>query len=240
MAATSEKSYPLIEVLATAIAVDDAQGFVSNTAQDLISFDTGNKVVSNKSKVKAVLEGTDTSVILTDDHMNRAVALKEFFDSITVEKKLSGANNGFDTVIGKLLDSDTVAEFGLSVCASLPNGMRIQHMRDRNEQRLSALATTSEYIGKEGVRMRMNIEILDIKYVKKLNKYILTGTVADTHIIRATWAGSTRHSALTAPDISQLVAGHSWEIDATIAYHGTTDDTKETILSHIKFNRKIG
>lgn len=235
---TKNVVFNIEDVLSAAIAVDDTQGFISGKDESASwNADTNNPIKSNKTLVKEVLTDESCQIKVTDEHYARARELREFFSNLSIEKKMMGNLQGFDLVVGKIVDADSCDLFAVSVCASMPHSYRMQQLRDKISSRLQSLERQSEYIGEPGRRERMEVEVLDVKYIRHYRAYLLTGIVNGKNVVKSTW-----RSSRALPTISTIVSNEVWEIDATIVSHVSDDKVfngKTSVLTAINFNKKV-
>lgn len=226
------KKYALLDVMATAIAVDRAQGFVKS-GYGYYDFEREVEVLDNKTACQRVLNNfPEISIEVTDADRQEAQELKEYFDGLTVMKKLTGKVNGFEDQVGKILNSNEVDGYGVSILASLPNSLRIQKQRDELDEWFDERRNVSEYIGQVGKRGRFDVYVRDVKFIAKYGIHLVTGSVDDVNLIKFFWSKD--------PDISDMISGKTMSITGFVKEQSISkfSNCKETVINRVKIQEK--
>jgi hypothetical protein len=230
----ARKSYEIMEVLATSIAVDEAQGFIKS-GHGYYDYENKCNVFDNKTAIRYIIndvkEAEDIDVTVTSKHMEKAEELKTYFDSVIVMKKLTGNFNGFEDTVGNILNKKEVDNYGISVLASLPNSMRIQKQRDDMDDFYEDMRQSSEYVGKVGSRGAFSLFIKDVKYIAKYGIHLVTAVESDQNLIKFFWSKD--------PDISDLIVGKSMRVTGFVKEQSISkfSNCKETVLNRVKIEK---
>lgn len=232
MSNQSTINHTIISVLATAITVDRFQGFVSAKSNHF-SHELNRNVESNKDVILKVLSADCPDIYAelkpSDFDLESAAELKQFFEELNVMKKITGSEHGFDNSIAQVISSETdVSMFGVSVCASLPNSYRIQHMRDELDTVITQLVTKSTYVGEIGRREKFVARVLDAKRINKIKTIVVLAVTSDAQLLKFT-------ISTHGPNLSELINGKTIEFTANVESHsvGKYTKCKETLIKHV-------
>lgn len=223
----------LMTVLELALAVDEAQGFIKS-GYGYYDFQNEKEILDNKTAIIRILSNHPGApdITVTDEHRTAAQELKEYFDSLTVMKKITGKINGFEDQVGKILNVEEVDNYGLAVLASLPNSLRIQKQRDELEEWFDEKRHNSEYVGHVGKRGKFSVYIKDVKFIAKYGIHLVTGIVDDKNLIKFFWNKD--------PDISSMITGRTLSITAFVKEQSVSkfSNCKETVVNRVKIEEK--
>lgn len=247
MTQSTKYQFHVNDALAAAIAVDEFQGFINSNSDSIWVRESDTMLHPNKVVVQDLLTSNAsspyTNLTVTSAHYDQAKTIKSLYEELLIEKKVTGSIIGFDAVVARLIKSDYTDEFGISVISSLPNGVRVQKVRDHVSSLIFRLRNDSEFIGVEKRRERLLVDIVDVKPIKNIRMIMVLGVVDGKHIVKLWWPLIPQNifNYGTQPDISSVFVGKTWEVDATVASHTYDDKTACNIteLSHVKFNFSV-
>ncbi len=237
-------TYNLDIVMQYAVAVTDYQGFISSGNgwydHETESRHHDNKTVigfmldGNKAKdqhAKACLELIENNFTSIND---RAKEIIEHFQQSLTFKKLSSTLNGFEERVASFIMNDKVDRFGVSVIASLPKSYGVDQKREEFSDLMAKYKRTSEYVGKISSRVSLDLNVIDIKYLRNFGNFIVTTVYDDKHIVKFFWNKD--------PDLTKVMDGKVISINARIKGHEISKYTncKETMLNYMKIEEIKG
>jgi hypothetical protein len=184
---THEK-YPIMDVIAVAVAVDNAQGFVKSGRGRKNA--TGQPVYDNRTVSlhtlrymhrKSINPESLVSVIMpTDADREQAQEIFDHFAEIIVMAKLSdtltsrtrdGRKNEFTLTLSEIFAAkmaDTSKE--LAMVVSLPNSRRVSEKRAIMSEFYGANRANG-YVGTLKARVKLSGRVMDVKYVPQRGRY---------------------------------------------------------------------
>lgn len=228
-----KKKFDIMEVLTLAIAIDDAQGFIKS-GYGYYDHLNETEVLDNKSAISRILNNYPEAPVIevTDEHRTRAQELKDYFDGVIVMKKLTGSVNGFEDSVGKIINGDTVDNYGVSVLASLPNSLRIQKQREDMDEFYDEKRPLSEYVGTPGKRSQFNLFIKDVKYIAKYNIHLVSCVEGENNLVKFFWNKD--------PDISDMIVGKIMTVTGFVKEQSISkfSKCKETVINRVKIQEK--
>ena len=232
----SSKTFPIIDAMAVSIVVDRKQGFIKS-GYGYYDYDNCVNVLDNKTLVNNVLNSypeADAKIDVSESDRTEAEELIAYFSDVIVEKKMLGTISGFEDTVGKIINSNTVDAYGISILASLPNSLRVQQKRDSMEDFYANHRGMSEYVGKTGDRVGMTVDVVDVKYISKYNIHLVTSTDSNDNIISFFWNKD--------PDIANLIEGKQVNIVGTIRKQEISkfSGCKETVVNRVKITNNSG
>lgn len=228
-----KKTYDIMDVLALAIAIDEAQGFIKS-GYGYYNHQTDVEVLDNKNAIQRILgdHPGKPEIEVTDEHRKQASELKDYFDSVIVMKKLTGEVNGFEDTVGKIINGNTVDNYGISVLASLPNSLRIQKQRDDMEEFYEQKRPLSKFVGQTGRRSQFVLFVKDVKYIAKYNIHLVTCVEGENNLVKFFWNKD--------PDISDLIVGKTMTVTGFVKEQSISKFSKcnETVINRVKIQEK--
>lgn len=228
-----KKKFDIMEVLTLAIAIDDAQGFIKS-GYGYYDHENEKEVLDNKNAISRILNNYPEAPVIevTDEHRTRAQELKDYFDGVIVMKKLTGSVNGFEDSVGKIINGDTVDNYGVSVLASLPNSLRIQKQREEMDEFYDEKRPLSEYVGMPGKRSQFKLFIKDVKYIAKYNIHLVSCVEGENNLVKFFWNKD--------PDISDMIVGKTMTVTGFVKEQSVSkfSKCKETVINRVKIQEK--
>lgn len=228
----AKKTYAKLDVVATAIAVDEAQGFIKS-GYGYYDFDKELNVLDNKTACIQLLNNDPhaPTIEVTEAHREEATELVDYFDSLIVMKKVTGSVTGFEDTVGKILNNDKIDNYGLSVIASLPNSLRIQKQRDDMDDFYEELRPNCDFVGEINTRGKFKVFIKDVKYIAKYGIHLVTGVVDEKNLIKFFWNKE--------PDISNILTGNVLMVTGFVKEQSVSkfSKCKETVINRVKIEK---
>ena len=219
--------YNTKQILQLAVIVDNKQGFIKS-GFGYYDRETEQTVYDNKTAIMNYMQGLEQLPAITDE-VNRAV------DDITdglrdelIAKKLSGTLNSFEDSVLKAISNVTTDSFGVSIIASLPNSFRVQKKRQTLEDWFDSLRDKSEFVGKIGERVKMEVIVKDVKYIAKFGIHLVTCINKDNNIVKFFFNKE--------PDIAGILEGKTVKLTGKIKTHDVSkfSNCKETVFNYVK------
>lgn len=206
------ETYPLMEALAVAVAVDRAQGFVKskqgffdeetktytadnrNTAARSLRVMAGKEEEFPEQDPEHMRYSTLSRVFRpTDEDYQEAQAIFSYFDEILVMDKLGddlvkvgkdGRQNDFNLVLSEMFERGTVGiNKDLAMLVSLPNSRRIGQRREEMEE-FHRNNSENGYIGELRKRMKLSGRVMDIKYIPSAQIHLATVFTTENKIAK--------------------------------------------------------
>ena len=196
----TRETYPVMEALAVAVAVDRVQGFVKSQ-QGYFDPETNTRVDDNRSVVLRTLrdmngrepakdsEGNRLyTVEPTDADREKAQEIFSYFDQVLLMDKMgdtlvkTGANgmvNSFNLEMSQMFDrGETDVNKELAMLVSLPNSRRIADKREEMEA-FYASHKTNGYIGEVKQRLKISGKVMDVKFIPRHAIHLATVVTAE-------------------------------------------------------------
>jgi hypothetical protein len=223
--------FPTIEVIATAIAVDNIQGFVrSGQGYTKVNDDGSEEVIKDNKTIilHSLLNKEGEGIKPTTSDREAAVHLVDDVTGRLTMKKLGGNLNEFETALMENVTAETVGVYGVALIASIPNTQKHQAKRDTVKDKLDNLISSSEVVGKMGTRCMFTLDIIDITYVKKMGIFMVTGLENNKNVVKF-WFSSD-------PDISGILEGKTITLAGFVKSQGKSkySNCQETIINRVK------
>ena len=240
--AKQKLTYDISTVMQYAVAVTDYQGFVSS-GNGWYDQETESRWHDNKSVIGFMLDASTVDkhalaclkLVETDPTVKeRATEIIEHFQQSLTFKKLSSTLNGFEERVAGFIMNDRVDRFGVSVAASLPKSFKVDQKREEFSDMMNKFKRTSEYVGKPSQRVSLDLNVIDIKYLRNFGNFIVTTVYDDKHIVKFFWNKD--------PDLTKVMDGKTISITARVKGHEISKYTncKETMLNYMKIEEIKG
>ena len=185
---TSEK-YPVMDVIAVAVAVDNTQGLVK-AGCGRRSTETEQTVYDNRTVALHTLRNMygrgsnntdDFPIVLpTDTDREQAQEIFDHFAEIIVMAKLSdsltnttrtGRKSDYNLVLSEIFAAKVVdSSKELAMIVSLPNSRRVSDRRALMSE-FHAANRTNGYVGELNARVKLSGHVMDVKYVPQHGRY---------------------------------------------------------------------
>ena len=219
--------YNTKHILQLAVIVDNKQGFIKS-GFGYYDRETEQTVYDNKTAIMNYVQGIEPLPEITDE-VNRAVDdITDGFRDELIAKKLSGDLNSFEDSVLKAISNVTTDSFGVSIIASLPNSFRVQKKRQTLEDWFDSLRNTSEFVGKIGERVKMEVIVKDVKYIAKFGIHLVTCVNKDNNIVKFFFNKE--------PEIAGILEGKNVKLTGKIKTHDVSkfSNCKETVFNYVK------
>lgn len=188
------ETYPIKQALAVANAVFRKYGFVKRN-HGYYDAATGVFVLDSKSIVINTLRPEDKRdrnperplpvVEVTDEDRESADELYSFFDQKTLMAKMGDDISDFDCMLGDILSKGEVdVNRDMSVLASIPNSLQIEQRRIKMDAMYRANRHVGSFIGKPKERIKMSVQVKDVKWIPKRGVYLVTMMTDDNQIAK--------------------------------------------------------
>lgn len=250
----TRESFPIMEALAVAVAVDAAHGF-QRAGQG--RYDKVNKVRIDDNRVMALrtlrfMRGQEPApdpdgaaqpmfIPTATDH-EAALEVYEHFSQIIVMAKLSdsltqptrdGRVNNFNQILSEIYKSGTVdINKQLAMLVSLPNSLRVSATRERMQTFFSNNKANG-YIGeltKPASRTSVSGKVMDVKFIPEHRIHLVTVHTTDDKI--ATFIMNSKQQAQ-----AREIAHTDITFEGNVTKHQVNPhtDCQQTMLSRVKF-----
>ena len=228
-------NYTPAEILAISFEVFDAQGFVksgygykqpTNTVDE-----DGNQIYSdikdNKTVIIQTVKNFAGKYIPNQKYVDQATVEIERINGKLLMKKLGGNLSNFEDGLIKAIEGE-VSNFHVSIIASIPNSILIDIKRQALSDRMSTLKHTSQYVGKKGIRLDINVDVLDVKFIQSSDVYMITAVAVKRDIIKFWWREQ--------PDLTDIIEGKTISIRGTVNKQEISkySEAKETLFNRVK------
>ena len=187
----------------------------------------GPDSVTNKTLILShlgVLSEHQTAFVdtVTQDCEATAEDIIKYYRGLTF-KAMGAKINDFEQKVLNLIQTGVVDRRDIGVVASLPKAYKRAVKRDAKDIEMRRLSTTSEYLGREGDKLRGEIQVINCSFIQRLACYIVNARM-DQDIV----CFFTKHGAEHWGDactVEGKVKRHQ-----TSKFHGG----KETVLNYVK------
>jgi len=224
--------FPTLEVIATAIAVDNKQGFIrSGQGYTKINDDGSEEVIKDNKSVllRSLLNKEEEEVIKpTTEDREAAVHLIDDVTGRLTMKKLGSNLNEFENALMENITSEKVGVYGVALIASIPNTQKHQTKRDTVKDKLDNLISSSGTVGKISTRGMFTLDIIDITFVKKMSIFMVTGLEDKKNVVKFWFSKD--------PDISGILEGKTVILTGFVKSQGKSrySNCQETIINRVK------
>lgn len=246
----TRETYPVLESLAVAVAVDRAQGFVKAN-QSYVDQDTGARVEDNRTVTlrtlrqmagRTVTTSTDETagpvVLPTPEDYAAAQEIFNYFDQVLLLDKMGdnlvkaskdGRKNDYNLQLSQLFDRGTAdVNKELAMLVSLPNSRRVADTREAMDK-FYAEHQNRGYIGELKQRLKITGRVMDVKYLPTYQIHLATV---------ATTAGQIAKFFLNDKlnDMARSLRGKDVVFTGTVKKHEVNQFTRcqETVFNRIK------
>jgi hypothetical protein len=198
----SKEKFPIMDVIAVAVAVDRAQGLVK-AGEGRPNLKTGIPLYDNRtvalhtlramSQYRDLHEGTSPIILPTDTDRQQAQEIYEHFAEIIVMGKLSdsltittrdGRKNDFNLILSEIFAAKVAdSSKELAMIVSLPNSRRVSEKREIMSE-FYAANPANGYVGTLKARVKLSGRVMDVKRIPRCrtgrNQVIHLATVLTT------------------------------------------------------------
>lgn len=200
----TKETFPLINALSVAVAVDRNQGFLKAN-QGYYDSENECRVDDNRTSalrtLRATLRGDTHSAdgkeikitVVTDADRLKAKEIYDHFDQSLLMEKLgdnlvkigsNGRRNDFNESLSKMFDKDKVdVNKELAMLVSLPNSFRISLTRDRMNE-FNKTHRENGYIGAMKDRIKIAGHVIDVKPIPHHAIHLATVETTDGQVAK--------------------------------------------------------
>lgn len=234
-------TYPLRDVMAASVMAYRLNGdeYITNTVSE---YDSDDNYVVRKHTNKHLMLYTITDATVPNTLKMSVNEGSFWFDSVADEedyevadeiisyyqglmlKAIGKSINEFEQKVLNLVKADKIAANEFGIVASLPKSYFRSLERDRVEAEQRLLSDDSQYVGKVGDTVEVNIDVLRCNYIQKLNCHVVNARAGNDLIVFFT-SNADAFTDMKSGDIKGRVKRHQ-----TSNYHGG----KETVLNYVK------
>ena len=137
------------------------------------SFDNKAGLQFNKAIAYDMCE--HPSQLMREDH-ELGAKLHEHFQGLLFKRLTGKLTNGFLNTIADIVGKKQVTRYDVACLSALVKTYRSDIARETKFAREQSMITTSEYLGLEGSKQRVSVEIMNAVYSKNYNIHIITAT----------------------------------------------------------------
>ena len=226
--------FPTLDVIATAIAVDNKQGFIRSGQGYTKVNDDGSEEVMKDNKtilLHSLLNKEGEGIKPTTSDREAAVHLVDDVTGRLTMKKLGSNLNEFETALMENVTAETVGVYGVALIASIPNTQKHQTKRDTVKDKLDNLISSSEIVGTMSTRNMFTLDIIDITFVKKMGVFMVTGLENKKNVVKFWFSKD--------PDISGILEGKTVTLAGFVKSQGKSrySNCQETIINRVKVEK---
>ena len=223
--------FPTLDVIATAIAVDNIQGFVrSGQGYTKVNDDGSEEVIKDNKTIvlHSLLNKEGEGIKPTTSDREAAVHLIDDVTGRLTMKKLGSNLNEFENALMENITAETVGVYGVALIASIPNTQKHQTKRDTVKDKLDNLISSSEIVGKMKTRNMFTLDIIDITFVKKMGIFMVTGLENKKNVVKFWFSKD--------PDITGILEGKTVTLAGFVKSQGKSkySNCQETIINRVK------
>ena len=184
MARNKPVSVSVKELAALAFAAQRVNGtLLRDSTRWNESTQTLENVTPNKTLIRDTVKG-DIKLVVTDQDR---VSAQEAIDAITQDctmQILKGRRVGdFMQSMAALLEKETDTDASAGIMAFLPQMHEQLKQRQEREEKVQGIAYTSEYLGKVGDKVIVEITVLTTRFLQQYNCYSVTGHDAHGNMV---------------------------------------------------------
>lgn len=231
------EDFPLMETMEVACAVFREQGFIKSN-EGFWDPEKEVRIDDNRSVCLATLRkmhGTDVpedirTVEVTDVDRNHAQVVFKYFDQRLMMGKIGDNLSPYDKDLITPFEIKTVnSRRDLGRIASLPNSYEISKQRDRMKAIFNENKTKGSFVGAVKDRLKVEAQVLDVKFLPKQDSYIITGMTDEDQIVKF-FLGKEPSDPAAALD------GKRISFVGTVRSHEESDysECKETVFNRVK------
>lgn len=246
-------TYPLLDVMAYAVMATDINNgeYFAVAAEKFPSYDEKTNtypdaVVTNYSNKEIMHTALNTATgkphrLGVEQRRSGLAAFKGFVPNakqkkLAVEivsyyqglmfKAIGGKINEFEQKVLNVVNRGEINDFEFGITACLPKSYARSIKRDRVELEQRVLSDDSQHVGKLTNRIELDIEILRVNHIKRLDCYVVNAKDTNNNlIVFFTGKGNEFNNAEKSMKISARVKRHQ-----VSNHHGG----KETVLNYVK------
>lgn len=247
----TRETYPVMEALAVAVAVDREQGFVKSQ-QGFYDPDTDTRVDDNRTVTLRTLRAMKTGEVEKDQEGNprytvvpeqadyaRAQEIFDYFDQVLLMDKLGdnlvktgtdGRVNDYNLNLSQMFDrGETDVNKELAMLVSLPNSRRVADKREEMDA-FYASHKTNGYIGEVKQRLKITGRVMDVKFIPRHAIHLATLVTPEGKLVK--FFMNDKQS-----DIAKGIEGTEITLVGTVKKQeiNTFTGCQETVINRIKF-----
>ena len=228
------------EVLAISFEVFAEQGFIKSGhgySQPTGEFDSEDNQVytqisDNKTCILRKMQAFKSPAEkyqVAQKHIDSATKEIDRINGKLLMKKLGGNLSNFEDGLIKAIEGE-VSNFHVSIIASIPNSILIDAKRQALGDRMSTLKHTSQYVGKKGLRLDINVDVLDVKFIQSSDVYMITAVSDKRDIVKFWWREQ--------PDLTDIIERKTISIRGTVNKQEISkySDARETLFNRVKIS----
>jgi hypothetical protein len=240
----TRETYPLMDALAMAVAVDRMQGFIKAN-QGFTDPDTQIRVHDNRTvalnnlrRDRVGAEKQDV-VQVTETDQATAKEIFDYFDQVLLLDKLSdnlvksgkdGSVNDYNQNLAAIFDRGVVdTNKELSMIVSLPNSRRVAATRETMDEFYRARRFNG-YVGEVGTRIKIKGRVMDVKFLPKFGIHLVAMVTSSDQIVKFFLNDKLAGLAKTILNTDVTVTGTVKKQDVN-----NQTECQETVINRVKF-----
>lgn len=184
MARGKSVSVSVKELAALAFAAQRYNGaLLKDTTRWNEATQTLENVVPNKTLIRDTVKG-DTKLVVTDqDRVLAEAAITAITQDRSMQILKGRKVSDFVLSLVALLEKETDTDASAGIVAFLPQMHEQLKQRQEREEKVQEFAYTSEYLGKVGDKVTVELTVLTTKYLQQYNCYSVTGHDAQGNMV---------------------------------------------------------
>lgn len=216
-----KKEFPTLNVLATAIAA-----YEFNQRQILRNPVTVDNLARfpNRQLITDYVQGNGGPFIVNDFHIKQAEGVNQYLQQTVIMQSLKGAPDRFLAQLAALIAEQDIAVKDFGIVAWAPHLADQYQRKDHIREVGARYERSSRYIGRIGDKITTDFTLIEKRYVKSMDCFVVYGYDADDNLI--TYWARTLDKVCEVGKISGRIKAHKED-----EYH---NNARVTVMNYIK------
>ena len=174
------KSYPILEVLAAAVAAyaHNGQKIVRVTVHN-----NGTRIDSNRQLVADCFEGMKPPFIVNDFHRTEAEGIITYLQQTVIMQSLKSTPDKFLAQITELVTQQEVSVKDIGILAWAPKLADDYQKKDHVRELSARYEHRSHYVGRIGDKVEIDFTLIEKRYIKSMDCYAVYGINGDDNLV---------------------------------------------------------
>jgi hypothetical protein len=176
---SQKKSYPALDIVATAVAAyaHNESKVVRNTDQT-----DGKVLLPNRQLISDYFAGTQLFVV-NDFHRKEAEGIVQYLQQTVIMQSLKGDPDRFLAQVTELLSNNEISMKSVGIVAWAPKLADDYQKKDHVRELSARYEYRSQYVGRVGDKTEMSFTLIDKRYIKSMDCWAVYGIDAQDNLI---------------------------------------------------------
>lgn len=170
------KSFPTLQVLATAIAAYEHN---NNSIVRNPGVENGVEFLSNRQLIDNAVQGAGAPFVVNDIHVKQAEGIISYLEQTVIMQSLKGTPDRFLAQIGAILANKETTDKEFGIVAWAPHLADQYQKKDHVREVSARYEYRSRYIGRVSDKVEIDFTMIDKRYIKSMDCFAVYGYSQD-------------------------------------------------------------